>query len=196
METLVMRENVNRWQKAQVREANYYEKETQRLRNESGELWKEYLYQTTLNTDFFTDKLILEVGCGAYGMITYINTGCFKVGIDPLCLRYKDFMKESSAISHLVNGTAEHLPFQDCTFNVVLCLNVLDHVLNPQVSLKEMARVTAPHGYMLFYLCAYYSPRWLRSMLGLINPRHSHHFSIIGLVSAIEDSGFKICRYE
>ena len=67
--------------------------------------------------------------------------------------------------------------------------------MDPQASLKEMARVLVCGGYMLFYLCAYDLPKWMSGVLGLLNPRHSHHFNTAELVSAIKENGFEIYSY-
>ena len=47
---------------------------------------------------------------------------------------------------HYAEGTAEALPFDDDTFDVVTCQTVLIHVADPAVALREMVRVTRPGG--------------------------------------------------
>jgi methionine biosynthesis protein MetW len=43
-----------------------------------------------------------------------------------------------------VNMDAEPLPFADGTFDTVTCLDVLEHVFDPRVSAREIARVSRP----------------------------------------------------
>lgn len=43
-----------------------------------------------------------------------------------------------------VLGAAEHLPFQDATFDAVLSLNVLEHVRDPFAAARELMRVMKP----------------------------------------------------
>ena len=44
----------------------------------------------------------------------------------------------------------ETLPFDDDSFDVVLCDNVVDHALNPRKILEEIARVLKPGGTLYF----------------------------------------------
>jgi ubiquinone/menaquinone biosynthesis C-methylase UbiE len=44
----------------------------------------------------------------------------------------------------------ETLPFEDASFDVVLCDNVVDHALDPRGILKEIARVLKPGGTLYF----------------------------------------------
>jgi SAM-dependent methyltransferase len=39
-----------------------------------------------------------------------------------------------------------HLSFEDCSFDAVLCLDVLEHVNDPITCLREIARILAPGG--------------------------------------------------
>jgi SAM-dependent methyltransferase len=44
--------------------------------------------------------------------------------------------------AHFFVGSAEALPFADETFDLVLCTEVLEHLPQPHLALKEMQRVT------------------------------------------------------
>jgi SAM-dependent methyltransferase len=46
-------------------------------------------------------------------------------------------------------GTAESLPVEDASFDLVLCSQVLEHVDDPAQVARELARVTAPGGRVL-----------------------------------------------
>jgi len=50
---------------------------------------------------------------------------------------------------------SEHLPFQDASFDTVLCTQVLEHVPRPWLAASEMARVLKPGG-MLILSCPQY----------------------------------------
>ena len=50
---------------------------------------------------------------------------------------------------HRIVGTAERLPFADASFDVVLAIQVLEHVFDPQVASKEMYRVLRPGGELI-----------------------------------------------
>ena len=46
-------------------------------------------------------------------------------------------------------GTAESLPVEDASFDLVICSQVLEHVDDPAQVVRELARVTAPGGRVL-----------------------------------------------
>lgn len=52
--------------------------------------------------------------------------------------------------THLTNvvGSAEHLPFEEQCFDVVICTQVLQYVPNPQCAIHEIVRVLKPGGYL------------------------------------------------
>jgi SAM-dependent methyltransferase len=49
----------------------------------------------------------------------------------------------------VVLGSGEALPFEDCTFGVVVAERVLQHVLRPEAVLDEMWRVLRPGGLLI-----------------------------------------------
>jgi SAM-dependent methyltransferase len=48
-----------------------------------------------------------------------------------------------------LEGSAEALPVEDGTFDLVLCTQVLEHVGDPALAVRELHRVTAPGGRVL-----------------------------------------------
>lgn len=52
---------------------------------------------------------------------------------------------------HLI-GDIHALPFEDNTTDAILCISVLEHVLDPRQAIKEMYRVLKPGGYCFVYV--------------------------------------------
>ena len=48
-----------------------------------------------------------------------------------------------------MRANLESLPFEDDTFELVLCTQVLEHLLDPAAGIRELARVVAPGGTLL-----------------------------------------------
>jgi 2-polyprenyl-6-hydroxyphenyl methylase/3-demethylubiquinone-9 3-methyltransferase len=48
------------------------------------------------------------------------------------------------------HGFAEKLPYNDNTFDIVICVDVLEHVENLQIAISEIYRVLKPHGLFFF----------------------------------------------
>ena len=98
-------------------------------------------------------KSILDVGCGS-GMVTRDIAEISKGKVTALD-GSKDMIDVAKGVLknfknvELKVGTAEDLPFDDNTFDVVTCNLVLMWAKTPQIVVDEMARVTKPGGIVL-----------------------------------------------
>jgi 2-polyprenyl-6-hydroxyphenyl methylase/3-demethylubiquinone-9 3-methyltransferase len=96
----------------------------------------------------------LDIGCGA-GFITeeLASAGFTATGIDPSEVAVQAARAHAEgmglAIDYLV-GAGEQLPFDDATFDLVTCCDVLEHVRDPDQVIAETARVLRPGGLYLF----------------------------------------------
>ncbi len=79
----------------------------------------------------------LDVGCGE-GWIESINPDVVGVDFSPVALQRA---RENGAV-HLVEASAEDLPFEDNSFDLVCSLGCLEHFSNPVKALSEMGRVS------------------------------------------------------
>jgi 2-polyprenyl-3-methyl-5-hydroxy-6-metoxy-1,4-benzoquinol methylase len=72
------------------------------------------------------------------------------------------------AQQHDLGTTFPHI---DLTFDVVICIDVLEHLFDPAFALSEMRRVTKPNGHIILSVpnIAHYSNR-LRALLGGFAP--------------------------
>lgn len=105
-----------------------------------------------------TPGSVLDVGVGPMGtgLLWLFPDARVKVGLDTLQRmlvktgnRYADQLVEAiRSGTHYIIGSAEHLPFEDQTFHLVVCNNVLDHVAHPVWVLSELCRVVRPGGYL------------------------------------------------
>jgi SAM-dependent methyltransferase len=95
------------------------------------------------------DARVLDIGCGAKPYLPWIAPFAQEyVGIDAAPGPYVD---------EVVQG--EELPFDDASFDLILCTQVLEHVEDPVAVLSEIHRVLRPggaalistHGVFLFH---------------------------------------------
>lgn len=94
---------------------------------------------------------ILEIGCGA-GLLGFelAHSAKIVIGID-ISHFVLDFANRVKEYIHCDNvffqqGDAEHLAFDDNSFDVVVCSEVLEHLTAPQRTLTEMRRVLKKDG--------------------------------------------------
>ena len=95
------------------------------------------------------DAAVLEVGSGAHGLIFFFEAGD-KVGVDPLADEYRKLFPVWQDRARTVAAFGERLPFDDASFDVVLCDNVVDHAESPRRIVEEIARVLRPGGLLYF----------------------------------------------
>lgn len=95
-----------------------------------------------VRTELRGARTMLEVGAGN-GYFTAELTRDFSV----TALDFSHNMLRMNPLPQAgkVRGDAEHLPFGDATFDVVLCGNLLHHLQNPRHAVQEMARVARLH---------------------------------------------------
>lgn len=101
----------------------------------------------------------LEVGSGPYSNSRLISR-IVKISeiycLDPLMETYRSFKK--TWISQMarknkiitISGQAEELNHENSFFDLVICINVLDHVENAEKCFSEMFRVLRPGGFFVF----------------------------------------------
>lgn len=113
---------------------------------------------------------ILEVGCGGGLICEHLaQRGVIAEGIDPSAAALeaaREHVRQSNLGQnvHFQQGYAEHLPYADGSFSVIVSLDVLEHVQDINVTIQEIARVLAPGGIFIFDTIN----RTLLSLLALI----------------------------
>lgn len=98
---------------------------------------------------------ILDVGCGPT-CSAQLFSGGLKTYIDPLMDSYLETYPEKLPEGEKICSTAEDIPRPDGSFDVVLCVNALDHMIDPEKALTEMRRVMKTDG--LFVLGIFLHP--------------------------------------
>ena len=103
---------------------------------------------------------ILDVGCGAGLVANQMAKAGYQVtGVDlsSESLQVACEFDETSAVKYL-RADALDLPFGEQSFDVVLCLDFLEHIENPQAALSEIDRVLKPGGWFFYHT---FQKNWL-----------------------------------
>lgn len=95
------------------------------------------------------DRRILEVGCGtgrAAGQWIHRRAGDY-TGVDISDSAVTE--ARSLGLNVRTIEDASRLPFKDASFALVLCLEVLEHLFQPQSAVQEILRVLQPGGVLI-----------------------------------------------
>jgi len=93
---------------------------------------------------------LLDVGCGEGATVSYLRSSCqFEVsGIDSSSRLVTDGIAKDPNLLMMI-GKAEELPFDNCSFDGILCECVLSLIHEPEKALKEFNRVLATGGHLI-----------------------------------------------
>lgn len=145
---------------------------------------------------------ILDVGC-ASGLLTSRIAGFFPLaesfGIDS----YKEaiqFGQKSYPNIKLKYGDAHKLPFKNESFNLITCIETLEHLENPKGAIYEMVRVLKKDGYILIgqdtdnLLFKIVWMIWTKRRGKVWHNSHLHPYSPKQLEKLIKECGLKIIK--
>jgi len=124
-----------------------------------------------LRRHVFPGAHCLDVGCGdgRVGRLVTDHGGTY-VGVD-ISERAVAATRERGFEAWHVEGS-DTLPFSDQSFDVVLCLEVIEHILFPDRTVREILRVLRPGGVLIATTpnVAYWRRRLDLALLGRWNP--------------------------
>ena len=142
--------------------------------------------------------------CEALAPTSILDAGCGEGFIfHPLVQRFPDIRLVGLDIDYFalnraraldpdmtcICGRIENLGFADNAFNVVVCAEVLEHVADPHLALRELCRVAAKHVVLSVPNEPYF---WISNLLGMNHlktfgnfPGHRHHWSTKAFIKMV-----------
>ncbi len=96
-------------------------------------------FQAELAAAVHPEARILDAGCGkgSWFLRAHVGRARLAVGLDIE-------RPARHTLDAFVQGTLEALPFPDGVFDVVVCNDVIEHLVHPRRSMAELARVLRP----------------------------------------------------
>lgn len=122
------------------------------------------------------NSLILDVGCGNQPYKTFFQFDSY-IGLD-LTMNGKDVE---------IIGDVCHLPFRENMADVIICTDVLEHVLNTEKAIMEMNRVLKKDGYLILT-----SPL----IIGIHGQVDYWRFTDQALTHSLKKHAFKILKFK
>jgi ubiquinone/menaquinone biosynthesis C-methylase UbiE len=172
-----------RWRKAQKAQRKFWRSRNS-MTHVNEKFWSERIsHGFDLNYDFFNNKDVLEVGCGATGIIFFLKDTKTKIGIEPMDLN--DLIEDWKR-PFVRKGVGEELPFEDRSFDVTICFSVLEHILDPAKLIGEVYRVLRDNGdFLLWFHCLRNQFKYLQPFLNKIDSARPHHFILHEILTLI-----------
>jgi SAM-dependent methyltransferase len=103
--------------------------------------------------DLAPPKRIVVLGCVARPVTLrhLLDRGHDAKGVEPVPAFLAAANRYLERTDRVIAGTAEQIPVEDSSQDVIFCESVLEHVDSPPISLREMHRATAPGGVAVIY---------------------------------------------
>ncbi|MBR58986.1 MAG: hypothetical protein CMH54_13335 [Myxococcales bacterium] len=91
---------------------------------------------------------VADVGCGPGTTLSWLSHLPRIVGIDraALCL---ELARERAPNAELIQANAEELPLKDQQFDLIFCLDILEHLEHPEKAVEELYRILKPGGILI-----------------------------------------------
>jgi SAM-dependent methyltransferase len=131
---------------------------------------------------------ILDVGCGTGANLQMLSQFGAAEGVD-VSAEALEFCR-ARGLADVKQGTAEHLPFTDESFDLVTGLDVVEHLDDDIAGLREMRRVLRSDGRVVLFVPAF-------MFLWGVQDDISHHrrrYTLPELKQRLRDAGFKVER--
>jgi 2-polyprenyl-6-hydroxyphenyl methylase/3-demethylubiquinone-9 3-methyltransferase len=153
-------------------------------------------------------KAVLDLGCGGgFLAVALTERGAAVTGLDPSEAAIAAARRHAKANELEIDyrrGSGENLPFADGVFDIVVCVDVLEHVKDVDRVLTEIRRVLRPNGIFLFdtinrtRLAAFVMVTIGENVLRLL-PRGAHDPALfippVELARRLESAGFDVGRF-
>jgi len=136
-----------------------------------------------------TRPRILDIGCGTGANLEMLSQFGAAEGVD-VSIDALEFCRQRG-LQNVRQGEAEHLPYEDSSFDLVTALDVVEHLDDDVLGLKEMRRVLRPEGVALMFVPAF-------MFLWGVQDDISHHrrrYTRATLQQAVRAAGFEIERF-
>lgn len=134
---------------------------------------------------------VLDAGCGDGRYAAWFHGDCY-TGVD-----LGDNLPKSTSGHTFIKASVLSMPFEDASFDIVLCSLMIEHIPNVPAAIKEIHRVTRPSGVLVLSTAT----RWAKgigempNLFWKLNRREEgqafHYFDTADLLQACRSAGFQ-----
>jgi SAM-dependent methyltransferase len=134
---------------------------------------------------------ILDYGCGTGGMLVELQKFAETFGCDKENIAVE--LCKKRGLTNIIKLEDQTVPYQDNFFNIIITLDVLEHIKDDIFTIKELKRVLKPKGFIIITVPAF-------MILWTTRDKRLHHFrrySKKELLTKLINAGFEVrkCTY-
>lgn len=134
-----------------------------------------------------SNRQILDIGCGAGNMAHHLAHYGHVTGMD---FNPRPLVVAQERGLGIVNASGSEIPFPDASFDLVACLDTIEHIPDEIAVLSEVKRVLKPGGKVIITVPAF---MWLWSYNDEIND-HQRRYTVMDLEQKLELNGLHVNR--
>jgi ubiquinone/menaquinone biosynthesis C-methylase UbiE len=133
---------------------------------------------------------VLDVGCGLGEVLGALPPQYQLSGMDYAKSNVEISTRRLKDRAVIKQGSIYEIPFPDASFDVALCLEVLEHIEDDARAVRDMARVLKPGGFLIAAVpYTYYWPEYLKLM------GHFRHYTRESFSSLMNENGLRTEAY-
>lgn len=132
---------------------------------------------------------VLDIGCGTGLILEELNGRATAVGLD-FSHQALSFCRKRG-LDNLISGDVSHLPIADSSLDLVLALDLFEHIKDDVSLIRDIHRILKPGGYLLATVPAH-QYLWSRHDEAL---HHFRRYSYGGFRNLITGNGFSLRKY-
>jgi SAM-dependent methyltransferase len=143
------------------------------------------------------DVRVLDIGCAMGGFLDYLHAKNIKslFGIDST-KKYINYAKQKGNYT-IKLGSAESIPFEDNSFDLLVMDQVLEHLVEPRKAFQDAKRVLVDGGLFCIDVpdASRYDKTYFFDFFWFLMREHIQHFDLEHLILLAEMQGFELVGF-
>jgi SAM-dependent methyltransferase len=113
-----------------------------KTRSKIADIYRKFVLYPSVNS--VLKGKVLDVGCGIGDFLAFRKVNTVGIDINPLNVNY---CKSNKQEAHVIDGST--YPFEKQSFDSVILDNVLEHLVQPEITINEISRVLKSNGVLV-----------------------------------------------